>query len=461
VGGVVLGGGLVLLAFGYEHKAPVIIVGTVATPVGLLLLAPLAIAALAGIGGHFPIAVRLAVRDLGRYQARSGAALGAVTLAVGIAATIAVSAAAAQAPPQVANLPTNQVNIYIGSAGAGPGNGVTLLSPTQLATVQTDVDQLAHALHAPAPLLLEAAVNPGGQPQPALPGLGDQSGGQPAASMAQVTTQGQNGVSVRLFAELYVATPALLAHYGIASSQINSTADVVTSRGDVKGLQIFLPDFPGDQSGPPKARPQTPTWAAQPAIQTVGRLPSYTSDPNVLITDKAVQALGLQPVPAAWLIEAPAPLTKTEIAEARNVAASAGLAIETTSVQKSLAPLRNWSTAAGILVALGVLAMTVGLIRSETAGDLRTLSATGASSATRRTLTAATAGALALLGALLGTGGAYAALVAWHRNDLHPLTRVPVVNLVIIVVLLPFIAASVGWLLAGREPPAIGRQPLE
>ena len=119
--------------------------------------------------------------------------------------------------------------------------------------------------------------------------------------------------------------------------------------------------------------------------------------------------------------------------------------------------LRNWSTAAGILVALGVLAMTVGLIRSETAGDLRTLTATGASSTTRRTLTGATAGALALLGALLGTAGAYAALLAWHRSNLHPLTHVPVANLVIILVGLPLIATAAGWLLAGREP--VGHRP--
>ena len=43
--------------------------------------------------------------------------------------------------------------------------------------------------------------------------------------------------------------------------------------------------------------------------------------------------------------------------------------------------------------------MTVGLIRSEAAADLRTLTATGATGRTRRTLTAATAGALAFLGA--------------------------------------------------------------
>jgi putative ABC transport system permease protein len=105
--------------------------------------------------------------------------------------------------------------------------------------------------------------------------------------------------------------------------------------------------------------------------------------------------------------------------------------------------------------------MTVGLIRSETARDLRILTAAGASSTTRRTITGATSGALALLGSLLGTAGAYVALLVWYRNDLSPLSRVPVANLVVIMVGLPVLAAVGGWLLAGREPRAIARQPLE
>ena len=105
--------------------------------------------------------------------------------------------------------------------------------------------------------------------------------------------------------------------------------------------------------------------------------------------------------------------------------------------------------------------MTVGLIRSETANDLRTLAATGASSTTRRALTGATAGALALLGAILGTAGAYAALLAWHRSDLSPLGHVPVINLVVILVGLPLLAAVAGWSLAGGEPAVIARRPLE
>ena len=97
-GGLLLGTGIVLLAFADQRRQGFIIAGTVATVFGLLLFAPLAIRAIAGTAARWPIAVRLAWRDLARYQARSGAALGAVTLALGIAATIAISAAAARHP---------------------------------------------------------------------------------------------------------------------------------------------------------------------------------------------------------------------------------------------------------------------------------------------------------------------------------------------------------------------------
>ena len=59
---------------------------------------------------------------------------------------------------------------------------------------------------------------------------------------------------------------------------------------------------------------------------------------------------------------------------------------------ESLIALRWGATAAGMLLALGVLAMTVGLIRAEAAGDVRMLTATGATSTIRRAVTASTAG---------------------------------------------------------------------
>ena len=136
------------------------------------------------------------------------------------------------------------------------------------------------------------------------------------------------------------------------------------------------------------------------------------------------------------------------------------MTIETRDNQTELTAIRTGATAAGMLLALGILALTVGLIRSEAAGDLRTLTATGATSTTRRALTAATAGALALLGVLLGATGAYLALLAGYHDDLATLSRVPLLHLTVTVVGLPLTAAAVGWLLAGREPPALARQPL-
>jgi putative ABC transport system permease protein len=141
------------------------------------------------------------------------------------------------------------------------------------------------------------------------------------------------------------------------------------------------------------------------------------------------------------------------------------MTVETRNSIPTSAEIINWATVFGVLLALGILAMAVGLIRSETASDLRTLAATGASSLTRRTLTAATAGALALLGAVLGTVAAYVAAIgyAWDNplDGLSELSNVPARNLLIILIGMPLIAAVAGWLLAGREPPAIAHQPIE
>jgi putative ABC transport system permease protein len=165
--------------------------------------------------------------------------------------------------------------------------------------------------------------------------------------------------------------------------------------------------------------------------------------------------------PAASRVESSRPLTSEQIAEARDFAADAGLTIETRRENASSATAIAIATAAGALLALAILAMTVGLIRSESAGDLRTLTATGATSRIRRTLTGATAGSLALLGALLGVAGAYLALVATYLDDLDYLGRIPVLPLVLMAVGLPLAATAAGWLLAGREPPAIARSAIE
>lgn len=41
------------------------------------------------------------------------------------------------------------------------------------------------------------------------------------------------------------------------------------------------------------------------------------------------------------------------------------------------------------------------------------------------------------------------------------MSQVPILDLVLIVIGLPIVATIGSWLLAGREPPAIARQPIE
>jgi putative ABC transport system permease protein len=170
---------------------------------------------------------------------------------------------------------------------------------------------------------------------------------------------------------------------------------------------------------------------------------------------------GWESARAAWLIETATPITEDQLAEAQEMAVNAGITVEARSDQANVAALRTGATAVGVLVALGILAMTVGLIRSEGEGDIRILTATGATSSIRRRLTAATAGSLALLGALVGTAGAYLGFAAGYADDIATLLPAPLLYLLIIVIGLPVVATVAGWLFAGREPATLTRQPIE
>ena len=156
----------------------------------------------------------------------------------------------------------------------------------------------------------------------------------------------------------------------------------------------------------------------------------------------------------------------SQISNAELAASTSQLAVEAKNDQPSSSSVINWATIFGIVIALGVLGMSVGLVRSETANDLRTLAATGASSYTRRTLTAVTAGALGFLGALLGVVGGYIGMIGWLRSNslnggIAALANVPVADLLILLLAMPAFAAIVGWLFAGREPATMAHRAIE
>src|SRR5216683_4504187 len=194
-------------------------------------------------------------------------------------------------------------------------------------------------------------------------------------------------------------------------------------------------------------------------MQTVSNLPSGTSAPNTVITEYAVRTYHLQANLSGWLIQAPAPLTATQIRAARQIVLAYGAPVEIRSGGPDLGEIADGGTALGIVIALGVLAASVGLIRSETARDLRTLTAAGASAGTRRMITAATAAALGLLGAILGMAFAVIAGLAWAHSSLSAMFGgLPLSDVLILLAGLPLATAAGGWLLAGRPPqPARAR----
>jgi putative ABC transport system permease protein len=432
--------------------APELVLGFVVLIAAVILLAPLFLTTLARAGRRAPISVRLALRDLARYQARSGSALAAISLGVLIAVLICVLSAQRfgnvldYAGPNVAS---NQIIVYTPNSQNGPGHGpghgpgTSQVTGTPQSWARS-ARSIAAALGSHDVIPLDAT----------------------SATLVHAAAGRQ------FSGQVYVATPALLRAFGIKTSQIDPAADILTMRPGLSGLsKMQLTYGKGGPGGPGGGGPGQQTFpcpksscVANPVIQEISALPSGTSAPNTVITEHGIHQLGSSTSLDGWLIQAPHPPTAAQIRNAKATAAAAGMSVETRNSIPTSAEIINWATVFGVLLSLGILAMAVGLIRSETASDLRTLAATGASSTTRRTLTAATAGALALLGAVLGTVAAYVAAIgyAWDNqlDGLSELSNIPVQNLLIILIGMPLIAGVAGWLLAGREPPAIAHQPI-
>ena len=438
--------------------------GLIALVVGIILVSPFFLALLARIGGRAPIAVRLPLRDMSRYRARSGSALSAIALGIMIAVIVCVVATARYANVfdyVGPNMAANAMNVYTPPTGEecegtpnGPANCQQAPPAPSLAAQEASVQAIASAVDAKYTVQLL----------------------QPNANLQNPSGDGRqwNG-------PIYVATPSLLRAYGINTSSIPSNVDILSSRPGLAGSGVQLTWNPSpDKNGPPQfggpfgggsnQNQCTPNQClAHPVVQEEGQLPQGTSAPNTLITESALHRLGLsgQNTLNGWMLLSNNTITQPEIISANSLAASGDLSTETKNDAPASSEIVNWATVFGIALALGVLAMSVGLIRSETASDLRTLTATGASSRTRRALTAVTAGGLAFLGALLGTVAAYVGLFGWFRsNQLEGgigdvIHHVPWNNLFFILIAMPVVSILIGWVLAGREPRGIATRPME
>jgi putative ABC transport system permease protein len=452
-----------------------LIPGFVALIAGIILVSPFFLALLARVGRKAPIAVRLALRDLSRYRARSGSALSAISVGVLIAVVICVVAVARYSNVYDyvgPNLASTELAVWSpnGQNGNVPGpNGPNVTTPATPATPATPSIQSQEAgVHA-----IASAV--GATDIVELD--------NPASS---VGLQNPSGSGRQWDGQIYVATPALLRAYGINPSSIPSDVDVLSSRPGLSGSGVQLTyggesgkgggqlvgPGAGGGGGPGPGNTNTCSSGgciAHPVLLEESRLPTGTDAPNTLITESALRRLHLasQSSLDGWILQANTPITSAQILNAQAVAATNNLSVESKNDAPTSSEIVNGATIFAIALALCILAMSIGLIRSETASELRTLTATGASSRTRRNLTAVTAGGLAFLGALLGTVAAYVGLAGFFRSSALEgglsdiIDHIPWSNLFLIVIAMPIVAAIVGWVLAGRDPTGLSTRPME
>src|SRR6266699_2245812 len=254
-GSVLLVGGLGCLTT--RHDGLLLVAGIVATALGVLLLAPVLAAGPAAVFRRAPVPVRLALRDLGRYRARSGPALAAIGFVVLLATLTGILATTRSSSPLMfsgPNLAANQLIVYEPhSAGSGyPGDGPSP-TPDEERALQADVTSLAKSMHARLVVALDAAGRPGETPclssVPSCPGpVSPLSAGLAANQRATLWQATSTGTILRNEADrmdeanyqgpLYVATPSLLRAYGIKIAQLGTGTDIVTSRRGLRAVPV-------------------------------------------------------------------------------------------------------------------------------------------------------------------------------------------------------------------------------
>ena len=199
-----------------------LIPGFVALVAGIILVAPFFLAVLARVGGRTPVAVRLPLRDMARYRARSGSALSAIGLGVMIA--VIISAVAVARYSDVfdyvgPNLASNQLAVWTpppaGSPLFAPGQNGPQVAPTppSAASQRATAQVIASQVGATSTVALEA----------------------PAAGLQNPSASGRQWSG-----QVFVATPALLRAYGIDPSSIPPSVDILSSRPGLAGSGVQL-----------------------------------------------------------------------------------------------------------------------------------------------------------------------------------------------------------------------------
>lgn len=420
------------------------LVGVIATPVGLILLAPLMVRGVAAAGGRLRLAPRLAARSLGRHNRRSAAVVAAVALALAPSVAFAVVTASvdARAADDGPNLAEDWFVVWQLGAADDATRIPAALDPE---TLEQGLTRVTSADIDTTLIPIDVAVDPDARPEswdfdgigsrPSVePVLAARTGSDRCLSCDVYAFAAADGTeSSWIVTDAWVATPAITAALHIDDPVVGAVAVAADDR--YRPLAVIDPD----------------RLAGEVAVS--GSWPRNTTVPPMLVAPDAVAAAGLDTVTVGVLAVADAPLTVGERDLVRQ-ALGPDLAVEFPAPPANRGNLRVVATAIGVMAALGIAAAAVALLAVELRADVVVLEAAGASPATVRRLGASVAALVAMAGSVLAMAmGLVAVVPLLTAAEVDVPVAVPWGTLSVMAVAFPAAAAAVGWLGARRSGP--------
>jgi|GEM_PF-5209783 len=419
--------------------------------VGVLLLTPAVIALLGRIVASGSLPLRIAGRDLARFQARSAAALGAIVLALAVPVGVGVTTASYDAGKSSGPPNLDAATAIVWGAHVDHGDGsIRAVANVDVGAVK-DAAERAAAID-PALSITEIQV-----PIDATMGVFADDDGRPTVGSMGVLSPldcAQNvdgdtasygsddgGATCFLAHQAWVATPELAQLWDfdhVALTEPHSMA--VREPGD-----YLL--RPADNLG--LGAPSTLASTAH------GGIPNYASFPEALVTLDALGE-GFEAITVGWIVSSNNALTPSLVAELRN-AMGDNAELETFSEPVGNEGLRTIVALGGLVVGLIILGATVTLVRDEMVDGDRVLTVLGATAHVRRAVAGYTAGLLALVGAVLAIPLGYVGLIVGRAGGVKLPHAIPWSTLLIVFVVFPLVAAGASGLLSSKQPAHLGR----
>jgi putative ABC transport system permease protein len=422
----------------------------VPTVLGAVLLAPAAATLLSRLAARLSMPLRFAARDASRNRIRTAPAVGAVIAVVAGAVALGTGAASDAAE-------------YRAFASTTPVTGEAAISAPFL----SDADTWARVVRA-----VQAEV-PGRQVRTVRGVRGDAAGETqieicPTSGVDASCPTFGNGYSSTLGTPLLVGAEGLDAAAGYGTDAERAAARSTLAQG---GIALFTTG-PLTQRDYVVLRQRNRPGADQPEVLAKLRVPATTIDIGTgfgpalaVVPEDVAQRLGFEVGTTSLLVSGPVDrATERRIRDAvsiRSPEAQVSVQRGSSPGHGSLLVLVVLGSLSTLLVVFGTLTATK-LALSDAQPEFAALHSVGASPSTTRTISAAYAGLIAFVGAVLGAAaglvpGIAVAYPLTRNGDSGPYIALPWALLALLIVGVPAIAAGVAALTTRAQLPGYSR----